>query len=41
MKNAVLMRGFWMDYTYIVRVIFAGFANNGRSLPFLSNSIAN
>ncbi|WP_267128893.1 RAxF-45 family protein [Cytobacillus dafuensis] len=40
MSQAVLMRGFWMEFIYIYRAIFAGFAVNGISMPFFSNFIA-
>lgn len=41
MNQAVCMRGFWMEFIYIYRALFAGVAVNGISLPFFSNLIAN
>ena len=40
MNQTVLMRGFWMEFLYIYRAIFAIIAANGISMPFLSNFIA-
>ncbi|WP_260631247.1 RAxF-45 family protein [Bacillus sp. S/N-304-OC-R1] len=41
MSQAVCTRGFWMEFIYIYRAIFACIAVNGISLPFFSNLIAN
>lgn len=40
MNNAVLVRGFCMEFLYINRAIFAIAVVNGTSMPFFSNLIA-
>ena len=40
MNQTVVMRGFWMEFLYIYRAIFAAIATNGISMPIFSNLIA-
>lgn len=40
MNQTVLKRGFWMEFIYIHRAIFAAIAANGTSVSIFSNFIA-
>ncbi|MGM0845558.1 RAxF-45 family protein [Bacillus salacetis] len=39
MKSSVGLHGQFLEYIYICRAIFHGFAFNGIRMPFFSNSI--
>lgn len=40
LNQAVLVRGFWVEFLFLYRAKFAARVVNGTRVPFFSNSIA-
>lgn len=41
LNQAVLVRGFWIEFLYLNRAKFAVVVDNGTRVSFFSNSIVN